>query len=71
MRDKTIHPTGIVEEAMPNLLFRVKMDDGQSVIAYKGGKLKLHKISVIVGDRVQVILDPYGGKASNRLIKRL
>ena len=54
---------GNVEEALPNTLFRVKLDEGEVVLAYLAGKMRLHRIKVLVGDRVSVHLDPYGGRA--------
>lgn len=60
---------GVVEEALPNTLFRVKVADGQLVMAYLAGKMRLHRIKVLVGDRVSVQLDPYGGRA--RITRRM
>ncbi|HEY4514361.1 MAG TPA: translation initiation factor IF-1 [Candidatus Paceibacterota bacterium] len=60
---------GVVEEALPNTLFRIKLKGGELVLAYLAGKMRLHRIKVLVGDRVTVQLDPYGGRA--RVIKRL
>ncbi len=54
---------GIVDEALPNTLFRVKLENGEVILAYLAGKMRLHRIKVLVGDRVQVQLDPYGGRA--------
>lgn len=54
---------GVVEEALPNTLFRVKLAGGELVLAYLAGKMRLHKIRVLVGDKVTVQLDPYGGRA--------
>lgn len=54
---------GIVEEALPNTLFRVKLEDNTLVLAYLAGKMRLHRIKVLVGDRVQLHIDPYGGRA--------
>lgn len=54
---------GTVEEALPNTLFRVKLDTGEIVLSYLAGKMRLHRIKVLVGDRVQLHLDPYGGRA--------
>ena len=51
-----------VEEALPNTLFRVTLDSGESILAYLAGKMRLHRIKVLVGDKVSVTLDPYGGK---------
>ncbi len=60
---------GIVEEVLPNTLFRVTLDDGDTIIAYLAGKLSIHRIRVIVGDRVVLVPNPYGGRA--RIIRRL
>jgi translation initiation factor IF-1 len=61
---------GVVDEALPNTLFRVKIADREdTVLAYLAGKMRLHRIKVLVGDRVQVQLDPYGGRA--RIIRRI
>lgn len=60
---------GTVLEALPNTMFRVELDQGEAVIAYLAGKMRLHKIKVLVGDRVALITDPYGGRA--RITKRL
>lgn len=59
---------GVVEEALPNTLFKVKLVDGKEVIAYLAGKMRLHRIKVLVGDRVHMHLDPYGGRA--RIVRR-
>lgn len=63
--------TGQVIEALPNAMFRIQMDGAETIIGFLSGKMKINKIKVIVGDRVQVELDPYGGKATNRIIRRL
>ena len=60
---------GVVDEALPNTLFRVNIDGGERVLAYLAGKMRLHRIKVLVGDKVEVRLDPYGGRA--RIIRRL
>ncbi|XKT75024.1 MAG: translation initiation factor IF-1 [Patescibacteria group bacterium UBA2103] len=59
---------GTVEEALPNLLFRIRYEDGEEGLAYLAGKMRLHRIRVLVGDEVEVVKDPYGGKA--RIVRR-
>lgn len=61
---------GVVEEALPNTLFRVKLvgKEDELVLAYLAGKMRLHRIKVLVGDKVQLMLDPYGGRA--RIVRR-
>jgi translation initiation factor IF-1 len=60
--------TGRVEEVLPNSLFRVRMPSGELLLAYLAGKMRLHRIRVLVGDGVELVLDPYGGRA--RIVKR-
>ena len=61
---------GTVEEALPNALFRVLVDgDEKPTLAYLAGKMRKFKIRVLVGDRVGLVPEPYGGKA--RISKRL
>ena len=60
---------GVVTEALPSTLFRLKMEDDSEMLAYLSGKMRLHRIKVLIGDTVEVVLDPYGGKG--RIVKRL
>ncbi|TSC68408.1 MAG: translation initiation factor IF-1 [Parcubacteria group bacterium Gr01-1014_56] len=60
---------GVVDEALPNTLFRVTLEGDEKVLAYLAGKMRLHRIKVLVGDKVLMQLDPYGGKA--RITRRL
>lgn len=62
MADLEVVP-GVVEEALPDTLFRVKLQNGELVLAYLAGKMRLHRVKVLVGDRVEMRLDPYGGRA--------
>ena len=54
---------GTVTESLPNTLFRVVLSDESEVLAYLAGKMRLHRIKVLVGDKVTLTLDPYGGRA--------
>lgn len=67
---------GTVEEVLPDSLFRVRLPnesdteaEGQLILAYLAGKMRLHRIRVLVGDQVEMVLDPYGGRA--RIVRRL
>lgn len=70
MTDKERQETrvGMITEALPNAFFRVKLQDGE-ILAYLSGKMRLNRIKVIIGDSVEVVIDPYGGKG--RIIRRL
>ncbi len=59
---------GTVVEALPNTLFRVDIGNDKIIIAYLSGKMRIHRIKVLIGDKVEVVLDPYGGKG--RIIRR-
>jgi len=48
-----------VVEALPNGLFRVKLDTGHEVLAHLSGKMRVHFIRIVPGDRVKVELTPY------------
>jgi len=60
---------GVVTEALPNTFFRVKLEDGNEILTYLAGKMRMNRIRVLVGDKVRVELEPYGGKG--RIIQRL
>lgn len=60
--------TGIITEALPNTMFRVELKNGTEQLAYLSGKMRIHRIKVLIGDKVEVKIDPYGGKG--RIIKR-
>lgn len=61
---------GVVEEALPNAMFRVTVEGAKVLtLAYLAGKMRKFRIRVLVGDKVGMVMDPYGGKA--RITKRL
>lgn len=51
--------TGTVEEVLGNSMFRVKLENGHTVVAYIGGKMRMHTIKIILGDKVDVEMTPY------------
>ncbi len=61
---------GVVTEALPNTMFRLKIEgQEEELLAYLAGKMRMNRIRVLVGDKVLVEIDPYGGKG--RITKRL
>jgi translation initiation factor IF-1 len=72
-KEKMLTARGVVTEALPSTLFRVeigsKAEEKKEILAYLGGKMRMHRIKVLIGDTVEVVLDPYGGKG--RIVKRL
>ncbi len=72
MTDKARSETsvGVVTEALPNAFFRVRFEKMEKdILAYLSGKMRLNKIKVLIGDSVEVVLDPYGGKG--RIVRRI
>jgi translation initiation factor IF-1 len=59
---------GRVVEALPNAQFKVEYEDGTKGLAYLGGKMKVFKIRVLVGDMIEAVVDPYSKKG--RIVKR-
>ena len=60
---------GTVIEALPNALFRLQMSEEETILAYLSGKMRLNRIKVLIGDSVEVVIDPDGGKG--RITRRL
>ncbi|MGB9742092.1 MAG: translation initiation factor IF-1 [candidate division WOR-3 bacterium] len=54
-----IQVEGVVTEALPNATFRVQLDSGHIVLAHISGKMRMHWIKILPGDRVTVELSPY------------
>ncbi|MBI2890912.1 MAG: translation initiation factor IF-1 [Nitrospirae bacterium] len=54
-----IQVMGTVKESLPNTMFRVQLETGQEILAYMSGKMRLHYIKILPGDRVVVELSPY------------
>jgi translation initiation factor IF-1 len=50
---------GIIQEALPNAYFRVKLENGHEVLAHISGKMRMHYIKILPGDRVTLEISPY------------
>jgi translation initiation factor IF-1 len=60
VKDKdVIELEGVVEEALPNAMFRVKAETGQLILAHVSGKIRRHFIRILPGDKVKLELSPY------------
>ena len=68
-QDKTFME-GVVLENLPSTLFKVKLDDGREILAHLSGKMRLHYIKVLPGDRVRVEMTPYD-ETKGRIVHRL
>jgi translation initiation factor IF-1 len=58
-RFRAIEFPGEVSELLPNAMFRVNLENGHEVLAYASGKMRKHRIRVLVGDKVNVEMTPY------------
>lgn len=69
-RKDTIQVTGVVRETLPNTVFRVDVEGGHEVLAHISGRMRVHRIRVLPGDRVVVELSPYD-LTRGRIVQRL
>ena len=60
---------GVVTEALPNTLFRVKLSDDTIVLCHLSGKMRMHFIKILPGDRVRIEMTPYD-LAKGRILYR-
>jgi len=58
-KEETISVEGEVVEPLPNAMFRVKLDNGHVVLAHISGKMRMHFIKILPGDKVTLELSPY------------
>lgn len=56
---KAIRVDGVISEALPNAFFKVRLENGKEVLAHLAGKMRIHFIKVMVGDRVTIEVSPY------------
>lgn len=58
-KEDLIEVEGVIKEALPNAMFRVVLDNGHTVLAHISGKIRMHFIRILPGDRVKVEVSPY------------
>ena len=58
-KEDNIEVEGKIVETLPNAMFKVELENGQVVLAYVSGKMRMHFIKILPGDRVTVELSPY------------
>ena len=59
VKEDLIEVEGVIKEALPNAMFKVELDNGHEVLAHVSGKIRMHFIRILPGDRVKVELSPY------------
>ena len=58
-KEESIEVEGTILEPLPNAMFRVELDNGHKILAHVSGKMRMHFIRILVGDKVTVQLSPY------------
>jgi len=58
-KEGIIEAEGTIKEALPNAMFRVELDNGHKVLAHISGKMRMHYIKILPGDKVKVEISPY------------
>ncbi len=58
-KEDAIEVSGKILENLPNAMFRVELENGQNILAYVSGKMRMHFIKILPGDKVTVELSPY------------
>jgi len=58
-KQSAIEKEGVIIEALSNTMFRVELDNGHVIIAHISGKMRMHYIRILPGDRVRVEMSPY------------
>ena len=58
-KEEVIEVKGTISEALPNAMFRVELENGHRVLAHVSGKMRMHFIRILPGDRVSVEISPY------------
>ena len=58
-KQKSIEQDGTIQEALSNAMFRVQLENGHVVLAHISGKMRMHYIRILAGDKVKVELSPY------------
>lgn len=66
---ETINQEGIIIESLPNLNFKVKLDNGKEILAHLSGRMRLYRIRVLVGDKVKLEMSPYD-ETKGRIVYR-
>jgi translation initiation factor IF-1 len=58
-KEDVLRFNGIVDQVLGNSMFKVKLENDHMVTAYIGGKMRMHTIKIILGDKVEVEMSPY------------
>jgi translation initiation factor IF-1 len=58
-KENTIKIDGVIKEALPNATFKVELENGHVILAHVSGKMRMHYIKMVPGDKVKIEISPY------------
>ena len=58
-KEELVEYEGVIDEVLPNTMFRVTLENGHTVTAYASGKMRKHRIRILAGDKVTIEISPY------------
>jgi len=58
-KEEAIRVEAVVKDALPNAMFRVELENGHQVLAHVSGKMRMHFIRILPGDKVTIEMSPY------------
>ncbi len=58
-KEEPIQTEGVVTETLPNVMFRIELENGHKILAYLSGKMRKNFIRILIGDRVTIEMSPY------------
>ena len=58
-KEEMVEFEGVIDEVLPNTMFRVTLENGHTVTAYASGKMRKHRIRILAGDKVTIEISPY------------
>ena len=58
-KEEAIEVEGVITDSLPNAMFRVELENGHKILAHVSGKIRMHFIRILPGDKVKVELSPY------------
>ena len=69
VKEKKIEVEGVVTEALPNTMFWVDLNDGRKILCHLSGKMRIHRIKVMPGDKIKAEMTPYD-QTKGRIVYR-
>lgn len=58
-KEEVVEYEGVIDEVLPNTMFRVTLANGHAITAYASGKIRKHRIRILAGDKVTIEISPY------------